>query len=181
MNFILWLGFSVYQTTFPLFVAMRFGLGPREIGYILAVVGLVGALSQVALVGRVVHALGEQRTLLVGLLLNIVGLSGAAFTHALPMFYLLVGIASVGGALALPSVVSLISRSATDAEQGRIQGVSGSLESLARILAPIGGNGALKYSDALPYAAAAGLLVIGALLALGVRPAQKSSPHDVVR
>jgi DHA1 family tetracycline resistance protein-like MFS transporter len=46
MNFILWLGFSVYQTTFPLFVAMRFGLGPREIGYILAVVGLVGALSQ---------------------------------------------------------------------------------------------------------------------------------------
>jgi len=176
MNFILWLGFSIYQTTFPLFVAMRFGLGPREIGYILAVVGLVGALSQAVLVGRVVHALGEQRTLLVGLLLNIVGLSGAAFTHALPMFYLLVGIASVGGALALPSVVSLISRSATDAEQGRIQGVSGSLESLARILAPIGGNGALKYSDALPYAAAAGLLVIGALLALGVRPAQKPSP-----
>jgi hypothetical protein len=82
----------------------------------------------------------------------------------------------LGGALALPSVVSLISCSATDAEQGRIQGVSGSLESLARILAPIGGNGALKYSDALPYAAAAGLLVIGALLALGVRPAQKPSP-----
>jgi DHA1 family tetracycline resistance protein-like MFS transporter len=178
MNFILWLGFSVYQTTFPLFVKMRFGLGPREIGYILAVVGLVGALSQVALVGRVVHALGEQRTLLVGLLLNIIGLSGAAFTHALPMFYLLVGVASVGGALALPSVVSLISRSATDAEQGRIQGISGSLESLARIVAPIGGNGALKYSDALPYAAAAGLLALGALLALGVRPPVKPPPSS---
>jgi DHA1 family tetracycline resistance protein-like MFS transporter len=145
------------------------------------VVGLVGALSQVALVGRVVHALGEQRTLLVGLLLNIVGLSGAAFTHSLALFYLLVGIASVGGALALPSVVSLISRSATDAEQGRIQGVSGSLESLARILAPIGGNGALKYSDALPYAAAAGLLVIGALLALGVRSPEKPAPSQEVQ
>jgi DHA1 family tetracycline resistance protein-like MFS transporter len=181
MNFILWLGFSVYQTTFPLFAAMRFGLGPREIGYILAVVGLVGALSQAVLVGRVVHALGEQRTLQVGLLLNIVGLSGAAFTHSLALFYLLVGIASVGGALALPSVVSLISRSATEAEQGRIQGVSGSLESLARILAPIGGNGALKYSDALPYAAAAGLLVIGALLALGVRSPEKPAPSQEVQ
>ena len=169
MNFILWLGFSIYQTTFPLFVAMRFGLGPREIGYILAVVGLVGALSQAALVGRAVHALGEQRTLLVGLLLNIVGLSGAAFTHSLPVFYLLVGVASMGGALALPCVVSLISRSASDTEQGRIQGVSGSLESLARIVAPIGGNGALKYSDALPYAAAAGLLAFSVLLALSVR------------
>ncbi len=178
MNFILWLGFSVYQTTFPLFVAVRFELGPREIGYILAVVGLVGALSQAVLVGRVVHALGEQRTLLVGLLLNVVGLFGAAFTQSLFLFYLLVGVASVGGALALPSVVSLISRSATDAEQGRIQGVSGSLESLARIVGPIGGNGALKYSDSLPYAAAAGLLVFSMWLALGVRPAAKPSPPD---
>lgn len=180
MNFILWLGFSVYQTTFPLFVAMRFGLGPREIGYILAVVGVVGALSQAMLVGRVVHALGEQRTLLLGLLLNIVGLSGAAFTHALSVFYLLVGVASVGGALTLPCVVSLISRSATAADQGRIQGVSGSMESLARIIGPIGGNGALKYSDALPYAAAAGLLMLGMLLALTVRVPQKPpTPNQV--
>lgn len=80
-----------------------FRAGSREIGYILAVVGLVGALSQAVLVGRVVHALGEQRTLLVGLLLNIVGLSGAAFTHALPMFYLLVGVASVGARLRCPA------------------------------------------------------------------------------
>ncbi|MCS7209057.1 MAG: MFS transporter [Fimbriimonadales bacterium] len=169
VNFILWLGFSVYQTTFPLFAHIRFGLGPKEIGYVLAVVGLVGALSQVVLVGRVVHALGEQRTLLLSLVLNIVGLSGAAFTHSLALFYLLVGIATIGGALGLPCLVSLISHSASAAEQGRIQGVSGSLESLARILAPIGGNGALHYSDALPYAAAAALFALAGLIALGLK------------
>jgi hypothetical protein len=53
--------------------------------------------------------------------------------------------------------------------------VSGSLESLARIVAPIWGNGALKYSDALPYAVAAGLLAFCVLLALSVRTPAKLS------
>lgn len=170
LNFILWVGFSIYQTTFPLFAATRFGLGPKEIGYVLAVVGVVGAFSQVALVGRVVHALGEKLTLLLGVWLNIIGLTGAAFTHSLWLFYLLVGVASVGGSLGLPSLTSLISQSASAADQGRIQGVSGSLESLARVVAPIWGNGALKHSDALPYASAAGLLFIAAMIALGLKP-----------
>ncbi len=170
VNFILWIGFAIYQTTFPLFASVRFGLGPQEIGYVLAVVGVVGAVSQVALVGRVVQALGEKVTLLLGILLNLVGLTGAAFTHALWLFYLLVGVATVGGSIGLPSLTSLISQSASAAEQGRVQGVSGSLESLARIVAPVWGNGALRYSDALPYASAAWLLLIAGLIALGLKP-----------
>ncbi len=177
VNFILWIGFAIYQTTFPLFANVRFGLGPQEIGYVLAVVGVVSAVSQAALVGRVVHALGEKRTLLLGVALNIVGLTGAAFTHSLGAFYGLVGIAAVGGAIGLPSLTSLISQSATDAEQGRVQGVSGSLESLARIIAPIWGNGALQYSDALPYAFAAGLLTLAGLLAFGMKPTQANAPR----
>lgn len=172
VNLILWLGFSIYQTTFPLFAAVRFGLGPREIGYVLAVVGVVGAVSQVALVGRVVHALGEKPTLLLGIALNIVGLTGAAFTHSLALFYLLVGIATIGGSIGLPCLTSLISQSATASEQGRIQGVAGSLESLARIVGPIWGNGALHYSDALPYTSAAGLLIVAGLLATGLKSAK---------
>ncbi|MCS7190308.1 MAG: MFS transporter [Fimbriimonadales bacterium] len=172
VNLILWLGFSIYQTTFPLFAAVRFGLGPQEIGYVLAVVGVVGAVSQVALVGRVVHALGEKPTLLLGIALNIAGLTGAAFTHSLALFYLLVGIATVGGSIGLPCLTSLISQSATASEQGRIQGVAGSLESLARIVGPIWGNGALHYSDALPYTSAAGLLIVAGLLATGLKSAK---------
>ncbi|MEM0503877.1 MAG: hypothetical protein QXT58_04125, partial [Archaeoglobaceae archaeon] len=101
------------------------------------------------------------------------------FTHSLGLFYLLVGVATVGGSIGLPSLTSLISQSASAAEQGRIQGVSGSLESLARIVAPIWGNGALKYSDALPYASAAGLLFVAAGIAMGLRPAvQKPLCHS---
>lgn len=179
VNLILWIGFSVYQTTFPLFASARFNLGPQQIGYVLAVVGIVGAFSQVALVGRVVHALGEKTTLLFGVLLNIIGLTGAALTHSLTLFYLLVGVATVGGSLGLPSLTSLISQSASAAEQGRVQGVAGSLESLARIIGPIWGNGMLQYSDALPYASAAGLLLITWGIALRLRPV--TSTRDPLR
>ncbi|MFN3689391.1 MAG: MFS transporter [Fimbriimonadales bacterium] len=178
VNFILWVGFSIYQTTFPLFASMRFRLGPQEIGYVLAVVGVVGAVSQVALVGRVVHALGEKTTLVLGVLLNVVGLTGAAWTHSLWLFYLLIGVATVGGSIGLPSLTSLISQSASAAEQGRVQGVSGALESLARIVAPVWGNGALRYSDALPYASAAGLLLIAGLSALGIKPVKAHTKQE---
>ncbi len=168
VNFLLWVAFSIYQTTFPLFVMMRFGLGPVQIGYLLAVVGFVGVLTQATAVGRVVRAFGERRTLLLGVLLNIVGLMGAAFVPSLVLFYLLVAVATVGGSFALPALTSILSQSVSPQEQGRIQGVAGSLESLARIIGPIWGNGALKYSLALPYSSAGVLLgvVLGLVLVL---------------
>jgi len=168
MDLMLWSAFSVYQTTFPLFTHKRFEFGPVENGYVLAVVGLIGVLMQAMVVGRVVQALGERTTLLLGLGLNILGLAGAAFAQHVPLFLVAVCFAAVGGALALPSFTSLLSQSAGADEQGRIQGVGGSLESLARILGPIWGNGLLRYSNALPYASAALLLAVAWLVALGI-------------
>ncbi len=168
MDLMLWSAFSVYQTTFPLFTHKQFGLGPVENGYALAVVGLMGVLMQAMVVGRVVHAIGERATLLLGLGLNMLGLTGAAFAPAIPLFLVAVCLAAIGGALAMPSFTSLLSQSAGADEQGRIQGVAGSLESLARIIGPLWGNGLLGYSNALPYASAAVLLAVVWLVALGI-------------
>ncbi|GBC92632.1 Tetracycline resistance protein, class C [bacterium HR15] len=165
MDLILWSAFSVYQTTFPLFTHKRFGFGPVENGYVLAMVGLIGVLMQAMVVGRVVHVLGERATMRMGLGLNIAGLMGAAFVPSVTLFLVAVCFAAIGGALALPSFTSLLSQSAGADEQGRIQGVGGALESLARIIGPVWGNGLLHYGDALPYASAAMLLVLASFIA----------------
>mgnify|MGYP001773311401 CR=1 FL=1 len=165
MDLILWSAFSVYQTTFPLFTHKRFGFGPVENGYVLAMVGLIGVLMQAMVVGRVVHVLGERATMRMGLGLNIAGLMGAAFVPSVTLFLVAVCFAAIGGALALPSFTSLLSQSAGADEQGRIQGVGGVLESLARIIGPVWGNGLLHYGDALPYASAAMLLVLASFIA----------------
>jgi DHA1 family tetracycline resistance protein-like MFS transporter len=168
IDLMLWSAFSVYQTTFPLFTHKQFGLGPVENGYVLAVVGLIGVLMQVMVVGRVVHALGERGTLLLGLALNTLGLLGASFVPTVPLFLVAVCLATIGGSLALPSFTSLLSQAAGAGEQGRIQGVGGALESLARIIGPLWGNGLLRYGNALPYASAAMLLVVVGIVALGI-------------
>ncbi|MCS7064768.1 MAG: MFS transporter [Fimbriimonadales bacterium] len=175
MDLILWSAFSVYQTTFPLFTHKRFEFGPVENGYVLAVVGLMGVLMQAMVVGRVVQATGERATLRLGLGLNVLGLMGAAFVQGVPLFLVAVCIATIGGALALPSFTSLLSQAAGADEQGRIQGVSGSLESLARIIGPVWGNGLLGYGDALPYASAALLLALVWLVALGIPKKDRAS------
>lgn len=164
INFMMWTGFSVYQTTFPLFADMRFHMTPTQVGYVLAFVGLVAVVMQGAVVGRVVRRLGERPTFMLGLVLNVVGLVGASLTRSIWLFYGLAGLASAGGALALPAFTSILSQSVREGAQGRLQGVSGSLESLARIVGPIWGNGLLRYDTALPYASAGLLLLIAGIL-----------------
>ncbi len=177
IDLLIWIANSIYQTTFALFTHTRFGLGPVENGYVLTMVGVIAALMQATVTGRVVVQLGERRTLLMGLGLNSTGLLVAALTHSIPLFLLMASVAAVGGALALPCFTSLLSQAAGADEQGRVQGVAGSLESLARIVGPIWGNGLLHYSDILPYASAALIQMLVWLIALGIPGAGARSPR----
>ncbi len=138
----------------------------------LTFVGIVAAGSQAVLVGGVVRRLGERSAFLLGMGLNVAGLVGASLSHSVWLFYGLAGLAAAGGALALPTFTSILSQSVQSDEQGRLQGVSGSLESLARIIGPVWGNGLLKYDTTLPFASA-GLLLLGVALWMGRVPAKK--------
>ena len=55
--------FAVYQTTFALFGARRFGFDAAHTGYLLSAFGFLGVVVQGGLVGPIVRALGETRTL----------------------------------------------------------------------------------------------------------------------
>ena len=67
-TFVYWTAFAVYQTTFALFGARRFGFDAAHTGYLLSAFGFLGVIVQGGLVGPIVRALGERRTLTVGLL-----------------------------------------------------------------------------------------------------------------
>ena len=61
------LGSLVYPATWSFWAAIRFGWGPREIGWSLAWVGLLMGVVQVGLTGKVVDRLGEYRAAVIGL------------------------------------------------------------------------------------------------------------------
>ena len=135
----------MYQTTFALFGARRFGFDATHTGYLLAAFGFLGVLVQVGLVGPIVKRLGEKRTLMIGLIFAAIGWGGSAMTHSLPVFIAMLVPGALGIGFVNPSLVSLVSGAAGKHEQGRVQGAAGALESLGRTIGPVWGNGVLQW------------------------------------
>lgn len=179
LDFAYWASFAVYQTTFALFAKIRFDWGITEVGYVLALVGFIGAFVQGGMVGLVVQRIGEKATLVAGLVLAALGLGAAAFTYTWPLFVLTLIPAAVGAALSNPSLIALISKTSSREEQGRVQGVSGALESLGRTVGPIWGNGLLgAVGEGVAYLSAALVLCLLALWSGQMRLQKQSKPAD---
>jgi MFS transporter, DHA1 family, tetracycline resistance protein len=170
IDFVYWTAFAVYQTTFALFGARRFGFDAAHIGYLLSAFGFLGVVVQGAFVGPVVRALGERRTLGIGLLFAAAGWGGSALTHSLPIFVAMLVPGAIGIGLCNATLSALISKSAGVNEQGRVQGAAGALESLGRTIGPVWGNGSLqRFGEGSAYGTAAIALIGAAALTLRYR------------
>lgn len=178
LDFIYWMAFAVYQTTFALFGARRFGFDAAHTGYFLSAFGVLGVIVQGGLVGPIVARLGERRTLGIGLALAAVGWGGSALTHSLATFTLLLFPGAMGIGLCNATLSALISHTAAPGEQGRVQGAAGALESLGRTLGPVWGNGALQlFGEGTAYGAAAVLLTGASITVLRTSaPPRVASP-----
>jgi MFS transporter, DHA1 family, tetracycline resistance protein len=177
IDFFYWGSFAVYQTTFALFGARRFGFDATQTGYLLAAFGFLGVIVQAAMVGPVVKRLGERRTLTIGLLFAAIGWGGSALTHSLPVFIFLLVPGALGIGFCNPALVSLVSGAGGRHEQGRVQGAAGALESLGRTLGPVWGNGTLQWlGEGAAYGSAA--LVLLGTAALSVKYHRPPVPRE---
>ena len=132
--------FSIMTASFGLFTLYRFGFDAHDTGWIFAFVGVVGALIQGGLIGRLVKAFGEPPLVIAGALMFTVSLvlipltgprTGTAALLALGALF------ALGNGLATPSLTSLASKSAGAGEQGGVLGVTQSVASLSRVVGPL--------------------------------------------
>ena len=180
IDFVYWTAFAVYQTTFALFGARRFGFDAAQTGYLLAAFGSFGVLVQGLMVGWIVAAIGEKRTLSIGFACAAIGWGGSAFTHSVPVFVALLLPGALGVGLCGSTLSALISKAAGPHEQGRVQGAAGALESLGRTLGPVWGNGSLQlYGEGASYGSAAVALAGAAALALKYKPPARPATQGV--
>ncbi|HEX8178625.1 MAG TPA: MFS transporter [Pyrinomonadaceae bacterium] len=137
--FLFVVAFSIMTASFALFTMYRFGYDPVHNGYIFMYVGLIGALIQGGLIGRLAKRFGELPLVIVGAfcfalaLLAIPLMSPGAGLLALLG---LGGLFAIGNSLATPSLQTLASKSASAGEQGGVLGVVQSVASLARAVGP---------------------------------------------
>src|SRR5262249_27647373 len=135
--FLVILAFSGMESTFALWAMRQFGWGPSRVAYVFAYVGLLSAILQGGLIGRLSRRFGEERLLLVGLALIGLGLLALPAARWLPPLALVLAALAVGMGLVQPSLNSLISRRSGREEQGEVLGISQSVGSLARVLGPL--------------------------------------------
>jgi MFS transporter, DHA1 family, tetracycline resistance protein len=160
--FLVILAFAGMESTFALWAIGEFGWGPRQVGYVFAYVGILSAVLQGGLIGRLARRFGEERLLLCGLTLIGAGLLVMPLAHNVAVLVVAVSGLSLGMGLSQPSLNSLISRRAGGEEQGEVMGVSQSVASLSRVLGPFaagfcfaafGRNAAFLWGAALVAAA----------------------------
>jgi multidrug resistance protein len=131
--------FSIMTATFSLFMMFRLGFDAFHNGWVFAFVGVISAIIQGGLIGKLVKRFGEPLLVIVGGLLFAVSLFVIPFvTPATGLLVILVigAATAIGQALSAPSLSSLASKSAGAGEQGGVLGVMQSVASLARAVGP---------------------------------------------
>ncbi|SIQ05403.1 TCR/Tet family MFS transporter [Maribacter ulvicola] len=151
----------------------RYDWNPRQIGLSLMVVGLLVAIVQGFLVGKLVTKFGKRKVIIYGFLLWTVGMFLFSFAKEPWMLYAFLIPYALGG-IAGPTVQGVISNQVSEKEQGILQGSITGLVSITAILgqfifAPVFyyfiRPGASIYFPGAPYALAAILLLAAFILA----------------
>lgn len=139
----------VLYTTWVLYSTFKFGWGPKENGWSLAAVGVVSAVVQGLLLGRILKVISVQRLAVLGLISSTLAyvLWGAATRGW--MMYAIIFVNLLGGTVS-SAMQSIISSAADARNQGKTLGAVGGLNSLMAVIAPAIGAPLLTVVSHLP-------------------------------
>lgn len=130
------LAFAIFQTVFPLYALKRLGLQVNQTAFILTYVGVLVALVQGVIIGRLSARYKERQLILVSTAIMTVGLVAWALTPSvIVLLIVLIPIAFSGGVLNTV-VNSALTKAVSVEEVGGILGLSAALESGTRVLSP---------------------------------------------
>jgi MFS family permease len=120
-----------------LFLARRFGVTERTIGFVFMYLGVISVVVRALVLGRLVDRVGEARLSRYGVVLLTAGLGLMPLTRAPWQLALVVGLVPLGTAFTFPCVTALLSRVVSGEERGLYMGVQQTFGGVARVLFPI--------------------------------------------
>ena len=173
-HFLANLAHQVLPASWVLYTGYRYGWSASDVGWSLALVGVMSAIVQGGLSRVIIPKIGEKRAAALGFSISAIcyvlyGLAPQGW-----MVLVIIVFGSIGG-LAGPALQGLISRSVGDNEQGSIQGSLTSLSSIANIIGMIAATSLFGYFvgknapfvlPGAPFFFGAIVIVLGLLLAL---------------
>ena len=140
MRLLFSLAFSMFQTVFPIYAGVQLGLNPSEIAFVLTYVGVIVVIVQGVAIGKLTDRFAEPDLLFVSTISMTIGLVLWAIAPSVPVLLVSLVPISFAGGVFNAVINSALTKVADSNEAGEILGISTSLESFTRVIAPpIGG------------------------------------------
>lgn len=119
-----------------LYMGYRYNWDTKSVGVLLAGVGVCQILVNGLLVGRVVKAIGERPTILVGLVAGAAGFTIQAMAQNGAMYAVGVVVMSLWGLMG-PALQGVMTRLVSPSEQGQLQGANASVLGISTLIGPL--------------------------------------------
>ncbi|THF86229.1 TCR/Tet family MFS transporter [Deinococcus sp. KSM4-11] len=163
------LPFSLMQVVLSIMARDSLHWGPGQVSTVFMVVGVCDIVAQGLLLPILLRRLGDRRVSQLGLSMGVVGMALLALvpTTALPtLLYIGVILFASGEGIFNATLASLLSASAPEDAQGRVQGGAQGVQSLAQVAGPLIGGTLYSRVGGTPTFAAGTVVVALALAVL---------------
>ncbi len=162
-RFLYRLAFTLFTANFALYTQYRFGLTDRTTSYILTYVGVLVVLVQGVLVGWLTDRFPEKRIIVTGIAILAVSLLGWAIVPNVPLMLVVLTFLPLSGGTLNTVTNSVLTKAVRSEDIGGVLGLSTSLDSLTRVLAPA--LGGFLLGNLGPWAiGASGAIIMGGLV-----------------
>ncbi len=136
VRFFYGLAFASFQSIFPLYAQYQLGFNAQKTGYILAYVGFLVVLVQGVGIGWLSARINENRLVLWSAAVLGISLLAWGLTASLPLLLVILAPLALASGLLNTLLNSLLTKQVQTEEFGGILGLSSSIESLTRVIAP---------------------------------------------
>jgi len=138
---------GVFQTTFSLFGAIRLNLNAQTIGFLLSAMGIFQVVFRTFVFNRMRNYLGDPKTAMIGLGSFILAYFLLGFVMEVWQLIIVLFYISFCGATSRGITIGFTSRAVDFRNQGKIMGITSSLDNLSQILGPLLGGILLSISN----------------------------------
>ncbi len=159
--------FSGYTVVLPLHAAKAFSWGAKDLGWLFVVIGVIAALVQGFLFGRIERRTGARALLILGLFGMAISIAAVPYARSSLLVYAWTVPLALSNSLFSPAASGLVSIYADPTEQGTILGAAQAFAALGRSAGPLAAGWAYDgLGSRSSFLLAGGVMLVGALISL---------------